>query len=511
MPSFDDDVFLTSSSRYLSAPTSASIRKSPSRQSMSGRRSSTNLRNGPSPLSLAQSLENEADPSSNGLHSLAHELAFALMPEPSASSRLLAEEFGIEYDEGAEGIDGQPSIPSDEQTVSSQLDELPVNGFDGVVDGAVFDGIPQDPHSPRPFDLDTAPPDIDPAFDGVASDTSPLASPKRTRLPDQDPMVVLAEDLEYTDNFLSQLRHLDGESGTSPPTALISSPQPTLEQLASDMIRRIDDIARDREGQVRELLEYEREFRKLAGEPGGNAALSHLDELEDLIQDEVNPQESSHTRNPSQSLQDSRTLASDAIQDDPSLSGSQVLGNNADWELYLNRDHDRLDTMEDEDYELSSAYALSPLHKTTFGIPNSIPPPPTISGPITPSKLLPQFTHLRTFTTSIVSNLTTISEQIQVNSVSTGEAGRKIRALKNKLGGWKAEWDSAERSKLKVERWEAGLPDGDVTPNGAQVQLTPGKARRLDGRKLTKEHELAFAKAVEDASLKVQAIKVAAS
>ena len=36
---------------------------------------------------------------------MAHELAVALMPEPSAGSKLLAEEFGIEYDEGAEGID----------------------------------------------------------------------------------------------------------------------------------------------------------------------------------------------------------------------------------------------------------------------------------------------------------------------------------------------------------------------------------------------------------------------
>ncbi|KAJ3487886.1 hypothetical protein NLI96_g3228 [Meripilus lineatus] len=511
MPSFDnidDDVFVSSSSsRYLQAPAS-SVRKSPSRQTINGRRSSTNLRSSPSPLSLAQSLENEPDPSPNGKHSLAHELAFALMPEPSAGSRLLAEEFGIEYDEGAEGIDEQPHSHLDEHAVPAHHEDLSTNGFNGVIDGAVdFNGVSQD-HSPYSFALDAPPPDIDPAFDGVASDTSPLASPKRTRLPDQDPMVVLAEDLEYTDKFLSHLRRLDGEPGSSPPASV--STQPTLEQLASDMIRRIDDTVRSREGQVRELLEYEREFRKLAGEPGGNAALGHLDELEDLIQGEVQTQETTHTRNPSQSLQDSRSHTLDAIQEDP-LSSSQVLGNSTDWEAYLTRDHDRLNTFEDEDYESSSAYALSPLHKTTFGISNppSIPPPPVISGPVTPSKLLPQFTHLRTFTTSVVTNLTTISEQIQVNSVSTGDAGRKIRALKNKLGGWKTEYDGVERSRLKIERWEAGLPDGDLTPNG--LPSTPLKTRRVDGRKLAKDHELAFARAVEEASLKVQTIKAAAS
>lgn len=480
------------------------MRKSPSRQSINGRRSSANLRNGSSPLSLAQSLENEADPSPNGKHSLAHELAFALMPEPSAGSRLLAEEFGIEYDEGAEGIDEPSHLHQDDQQLSPQHDELIVNGFNGVADDEVFNGVPHD-HSSYSFAIDTVPPDIDPAFDGVASDTSPLASPKRSRLPDQDPMVVLAEDLEYTDRFLSQLRRLDGEPGSSPP----SSSQPTLEQFASDIIRRIDDSARNREGQVRELVEYEREFRKLAGDPSGEAALGTLDELEDLIQDEVKPSESTHTRNPSQSLQDSRNPTIDLIQDDPSLASSQVLGNNSDWEAYLNRDHERLNAMEDEDYESSSMYALSPLHKTTFNIPNPvISPPPPISGPITPSKLLPHFTHLRTFTTSVASSLTTISEQIQVNTVSTGEAGRKIRALKNKLGGWKAEWESAERSRQKIERWEAGLPDGDTTPTG---MLSPGKTRRVDGRKLAKEQQLAFAKVAEEAALKVQAIRVAAS
>ena len=43
------------------------------------------------------------------------------------------------------------------------------------------------------------------------------------------------------------------------------------------MILRIDDTVREREEQVRALLEYELEFRRIAGEVGGVDALGRLD------------------------------------------------------------------------------------------------------------------------------------------------------------------------------------------------------------------------------------------
>src|ERR1700733_14440742 len=99
MPSLaNDDVFGASSSHFLSPP-SSSLRKTPSRP-----RSSASLRS-----NLAHGGESNA---ANGQHSLAHELAVALMPEPIAGSKLLAEEFGIDYDEGAEGIDEESQADS---------------------------------------------------------------------------------------------------------------------------------------------------------------------------------------------------------------------------------------------------------------------------------------------------------------------------------------------------------------------------------------------------------------
>ncbi|KAI0792045.1 hypothetical protein C8Q75DRAFT_731900 [Abortiporus biennis] len=493
MPSYDniddDDLFSppSSSSRFLGVASNNGPRKQPSRQTINGRRSTASLR---SPSSLAQTLDDDA---ANGRHSLAHELAVALMPEPSAGSKLLAEEFGIEYDEGAEGIDDQ----------DSPKDTLHSNDFCTAPD-PTFDGHPHTPHDdqqplPPSFSID-ATPAFDPAFG------SPLAKPPSSpsKVPEQDPMITLADDLAYTEKFLAQLRKLDGDY-TGPTSA-----QPTLEKLASDMIRRIDDSVRDREGQVRELLEYEREFRRIAGEIGGSDVLGQLDELENIIE-EPSTTATTSTSKTEDNTQDARNRALDAIQEE-SLSSSQILANSSDWEAYLDRDRERLGAgaEEDEEYD-SSVYSPSPV-KAVF----TIPPPPPISGPITPASVIPHLAHIRTFTTSVASSLATISEQTQVNAAATTEAGRKIRALKNKMTGWRTEWDSAEKSRMKIEKWEAGIMDGDSTPSSTPG--TPTKttstiivSKRVDGRTLVKEHLQAFERALVEANTKTQAIIAAVS
>ncbi|TCD69143.1 hypothetical protein EIP91_008619 [Steccherinum ochraceum] len=463
MPSYDGlesaDVFGASSSRFL-APSAP--RKQPSKQNINGRRSSASLRGS----SLAQSLE---DDTANGRHSLAHELAVALMPEPSAGSKLLAEEFGIEYDEGAEGIDEEGPLENGHHPETLQ------DAFDASEQG-----------SSTAFTVDAPPPDdpsldneLDPSFGTPQKPQAPSS-----KIPEQDPMVVLAQDLEYTEKFLSQLRRLD--SGTNA--------QSNLEQLASDMIRRINDTTRDREGQVRELLEYEREFRRISGELGGNDVLGQLDELEDIIEEP----------RPNESQSEARPKAFETITEE-SLSSSQIGAGGHDWETDLDRDRERM-ADEDDEYD-SSVYSPSPL-KVTFA------PPPPISGPPSPANAIPQLQHLRTFTSSVATSLATISEQTQVNAAATTEAGRKIRALKNKLGGWRSEWDSAERSRVKIEKWEAGIIDID----DSSLPPTPGTpgtharvSQRVDGRKLVKEHMQAFEAALLEANTKTQAIMAAVS
>ena len=446
---YDDDVFVSTSSRFQS-------KKGTPRKQLNGRASSASLR-GPS---LADSFGGETG---NGLSSLAFELAAALVAEgDSGGSRGLAEELGLEYDEGAEGID--ESAPG----AQVQPDGLP-NTLESLADA--FGGVPHEPPPESPLDSDDGTlADLDPAFG------SPTKPQKQAKVPEQDPMVTLAEDLESTERFLTQLRRLDVEP----------SGQPVLESLATDMIRRIDDTAREREGHVRELLEYEREFRRIAGEVGGNDALGQLDELDDLVGEPKQEQ-------PTQPDRNSRSL--DAITEEPS---TPLQASNSDWEAELDRDRARL---EDEADEYDASAQQDP--KTT------IPAPPSIAGPPTPKTATAHLAHFRTVTTTIASSLATISEQTQVNTAGATEAGRKIRALKNKLGEWRAEWESAEKSRARIEKWETGVMDaGDGTLVVLSVPNTPTRSgrSRVDGRKIVQAQMDAFAQTLSDATVRIQTI-----
>jgi hypothetical protein len=449
-PAVDDSHFLLPSSR-----------KSPSRQSISNRQSSSSLR--------ASNLSHAEDgDAANGRHSLAHELAVALMPEPSAGSKLLAEELGFEYDEGAEGID--EDTHHHHSGVQIVIDDAPTPSFADELGSTTTDSFF---HNGIPLEGDDTPPE----FDSFLESPSTSKSRRKEQHLEQDAMEVLANDLQTTDKFLIHLRRLDVDAASS------VAQQPALERIASDVIRRINETVRDREGQLRELLGYEREFRRIASEVGGTEVLGHLDELvdvnnlsEDNASSEVHRADAKHTL--------------EIVEEEPSTS---YLSNSHDWEMDPDRRH--LGDEGDDQEPLASP------------VKDSFPPPPTINGYTTPAKTIPQLAHLRSFTASLISSLTTVSEHAQVNGAATTEAGRKIRALKNKLGGWRTEWDSAERSRLRIDRWEAGImdgPDGDEV--GTDSPARPVEVKRLDGRTVVQEHLHAFELALADAAMKTQAI-----
>lgn len=425
---------------HFLSPSSSTPKKSPpSRHTLARNRSNTSLRGGAS--------------------SLAHELAVALLPEPTAGSKLLAEEFGIEYDDGAEGIDGMPPHDHSEPSfaVSSDLDPSM------ALDAAATSGS----STPGVTDDDDV---LDPTFHTPAP-------PARARSqPEVDAMALLSQNLDSTEKFLAHLRRLDTDG--SAPLA--------LEALAADIISRLNETARDREEQVRELLKCEREFQRIAVEVGGADALAGLDALEDpaaLLADA-----------PSSSSAPSAS-ALEPVAEEPSFSH--------DWEadpdahLLHQPDGAESDVDADADMDLDvhggGSSDGSPL-KDTF--PISPPPLPlSASGtavPATPAGAIPHLAHLRTHTASLVSSLTALSEHAQVNGAATAEAGRKIRGLKNKLGGWRTDWDSAERSRARIERWETGV---DVEG-----------ACRVDGRAFVAEHLREFERVLSEANIKTQAI-----
>ncbi|CAK5283345.1 unnamed protein product [Mycena citricolor] len=441
---------------FLSSP-----RKAPAH-----RRSATSLRG---PSSLANTLDGGED-AGNGRFSLAHELAVAMMPEPSSGSKLLAEEFGIEFDEGAEGIDepDRPQTRVEDPTFAEPDPQL--------LDSAAFD------HG------STEPPDFgsDPTFASPSS-----VAPKEEAPVSQDAMETLAQDLKSTDNFLAHLRHIDGDAPTSAPAASSSSSQPALEQLASDVIRRYNDTARDRESQVRELLEYEREFRRIAGEVGGQDVLGHLDALpEHESEVEAAPPSSKHS----------------AVHEDepapPPVRPSHARALSTDWEV--DPDADGLDPafnqQDDEDAEISPPAA----HLGFSLSPPITAATPRVAGRKPGPAAAAQLSELRSLTASLVSSLTSVSEQAQVNGAATAEAGRKLRALRNRLGGWRTEWEGAERSRGRIERWEAG----EALELGGDAPAALG-SKRVDGRKIVEEHLHAFELALADAASKTQAMMAA--
>ena len=500
MPTRYDNDEPGSNSSFLSPHShSQAPRRIPSKQNLTlnSRRSNASLHAN----SLAQAIDDSASPSS-AKHSLAHELAAALLPEPSKGSKLLAEEFGLEFDEGAEGIDGFTPHDSghegydyhDESDGRMKLgDELgqPPLVLEPDEDPALYDPEASSAHA-----INGTADDLDPSFDSPGLPSSPSRRKRRDRggrererQREQDPMKILSQDLEYTEKFLSQLQHLDAESFTNPYSSHLS-----LERIASNMVSRINETIRDREQQIRELLMYEREFKKIAGEHGGDDALAQLDELERvegliLSEPERSPLSRANslvTAKPSHARQNSVN----SLNHSPRLS--------REWDPRSQSSYD------DEEQLYSDSDQPTP-SKDSF----SIPPPPPIIDPLTPAQTIPQLSHLRTYTSTLVSSLTNISEQVQVNGAATSEAGRKIRALKNKLGGWRTDWDSAERSRQKIEKWEAERKEASMSSFSASASLATIRNQNIDGRLVAEEHLRESQRVLDEATAKIQIIMAA--
>lgn len=451
-------------SRFLSAPSS-----SPRKSTLPRNRSNASLRGGTS--------------------SLAHELAAALLPEPTTGSRLLAEEFGIEYDEGAEGIDGLP--PEDVNgvptfAVSGDLD--PSVDPNGVASGSTTPAATED------NDDEDNDEDIPDATTHTHTHTLSPRTRRQRQAPEQalplqsegDAMELLSQNLESTEKFIAHLRRIDMD-GSAPLG---------LEALAVDIISRLNETARDREEQVRELLKYEREFQRIAGEVGGSDALASLDALENPrgpLADAPSTSTSASASSPAHESTRATRHLDPVTEEDPSFTH--------DWEVdpdtHLQPDGEPDGHSADIDLDLDldgmGSSATSPIKDDSFATsPTSLPPLPINGGAATPAGAIPHLAHLRTHTASLVSSLSSLSEHAQVNGAATTEAGRKLRALKNRLGGWRTDLDSAERSRLRIERWEA---DGDIEG-----------ARRVDGRDVVAEHLREFERVLFEANAKAQAI-----
>ena len=455
-------------------------RKSPSTHTIKLRGSNLSLRQ---PQSLANDFHGDQNDNqqASSRFSLAHELAAALMPDSNSASRSLADEFGIEFDEEAEDIEEEAQYEGE-----NELLVPPTNPSAELLS----------PHHEEELQSRTIDTLRAPIFvNEVQSDPAPRQPPPPVIF-EQDPLVVLAQTVKSTDLFLGHLRRLDADA-----VHVSAGPhEPSLERLAADVIRHIDDTTRAREEQVRELYECHREFRKIAGEPRANDILGDLEELD-----------------PIEGLVDESMASPDGTED---ISPRQLRPLSAVWEdagdpHSLDGYEDQRDTFEEEDTFEDRSPAADQF----------LPPPPPKSGPTTPSSTVPHLSHMRTITQSLVNTLSTISEQAQVNGVAMMEAGRKLRALKHRIEEWREDTESAEKSRIRVEKWEAGIWDDSTepalsaatssredsptpgTPSTPGALPTPaGTGKRLNARKIVEEQLKAFELVLEEAGNRTKAI-----
>ncbi|KAI9444496.1 hypothetical protein H4582DRAFT_2070235 [Lactarius indigo] len=397
---------------HFLSPSSSTPKKSPpSRHTLSRNRSNTSLRGGAS--------------------SLAHELAVALLPEPTAGSKLLAEEFGIEYDEGAEGIDAiwTPRWPSNSTAAAASGSSTP-----GVTDSD-----------------DT----LDPSFH---SSPAPRARP-RTQPEGRTPWRCSRRTSKSTEQFLTHLRHLD----TDGPAPL------ALEALAADIISRLNETcagsrgASPRAPQMRARVPAHRDRGRRRRRAGGprRARGPRAVPLPPL-------------------LRPASTPALETVAEEPSFSHEWEVDPDAELLHQPDGAESDMDVGVDVDVHGGGGGSSdgSPL-KDSFPVSPPPPLPLPASGTVV---AIPHLVHLRTHTASLVSSLTALSEHAQVNGAATTDAGR----------GWRTDWDSAERSRARIERWETGV---DVEG-----------ARRVDGRAFVAEHLREFERVLFEANMKTQAI-----
>jgi hypothetical protein len=237
------------------------------------------------------------------------------------------------------------------------------------------------------------------------------------------------------------------------------------------IISRLNETARDREEQVRELLKYEREFQRIAGEVGGSDALASLDALENTrgaLADASSSSSSTSASAPAPSSAHESTRATRHLdpvtEEEPSFTH--------DWEVdpdtHLQHDGDPDGHSADLDLDLDLDGMGS-------------------SG-TSPQRLLCDFAAA----SATSANKWKRSNTRRCDPPLGAPAHAHGVASLDKLGGWRRDLDSAGRSRLRIERWEA---DGDVEG-----------VRHIDGRDVVAEHLREFERVLFEANAKAQAI-----
>jgi hypothetical protein len=247
---------------------------------------------------------------------------------------------------------------------------------------------------------------------------------------------ILGDSIRQTDAFLNKLRKVADTGANTANTTLPSSTSSnsittgaggiddtaSIEKTAAGIIRQLRDHTQLREGQVRELQEYDRILRR-AFEEGGEylIALAESEEISENPEAEVTilPEE----RDP--------------------------LGVTAAAAASISRrNHPRDDSILSDDGEDSAMTAVSP--SQTFADLSLA----DVKGqtPTTFQNLI----GLQQSTSDLIVSLGAIHEHSQIAHASMGDAQRRIRNIRTVLTNWQQEIRSIEQSQSWIASWESG-------------------------------------------------------
>lgn len=291
---------------------------------------------------------------------------------------------------------------------------------------------------------------------------------------------ILGDSIRQTDAFLNKLRKVADTGTNTANTTLPSSTSSnsitsgaagiddtaSIEKTAAGIVRQLRDHTHLREGQVRELQEYDRILRR-AFEEGGEylIALAETEETSENSGAEftILPEE----RDP--------------------------LGVTAAAAASINRrNHPRDDSIMSDDGDDSAMTAVSP-SQTFADLSLADIPRDDIAAKGKVPTTFQNLIGLQQSTSDLIVSLGAIHEHSQIAHASMGDAQRRIRNIRTVLTNWQQEIRSIEQSQLRIASWESGNMSNDAA-----------QKRPNDIREWTQGHLDKFQRTLDEAHNRAQ-------
>ncbi|EJU03656.1 hypothetical protein DACRYDRAFT_21171 [Dacryopinax primogenitus] len=264
----------------------------------------------------------------------------------------------------------------------------------------------------------------------------PITPPRSIKSTLRTPAVVVNDMLDPVDAFTRDAKLMDRfmlSLKTAEPTQSEDvAYEPSVEDWISDLLRRLRTTFRDRDMQVKQFEQIARDLRH------------KIDTQVDIPE---------------------ITLVDGWL--DGGMESLQLDGYN-DGQLWSpNRTLEHIPESPDETRynDQDDGFFTSARHSRTTS--NAAPVDPV-------GTALTALSAIHTNNNDLIASLSSLSDQAQVNGATNADAARQLRLIRNRLTGMRDEWESVERSRLRIQRWENGdLTDDDLDDPALSLSNSP--------------------------------------